>query len=222
MQLGWSRQVAVRGRQLVWRRWAVALGMPGTLVYVFVIFWGQAHWPSYSGMRDFVSYLTSVGSPNGALLHALDTLHNLLVLVCLMEMYRMEQHAPPLVRRGYLLLMWMGVLALMSYGILPLTMYEHFFSPRNLAHFVLTCVVLFCMLLSIVLIGVGHHKAGQMRESRAFITSAIVIAAMCVLTLLSMYVWTDGTGLMQRMMILSVQAFLFLLSLSKCLSLRRI
>lgn len=190
------------------------LGMAGALVYAFMILWGQAQRPDYDPMSTYISFLTAEGAPNGALLHAIDALHGALTLLFVGGVYTIaERRFRRLTRAGCTGLLLMSLLAAVGFGVCPMRMNEEFFSAWNMAHFYMTFAVVGSTIISVLVLGIGLIRRERLPAlGWLCIGFGILIAACSLATLLTMWLWPWRIGLVQRLMVFSIQAFLFALS----------
>lgn len=190
------------------------LGMVGAAAYVLHALLGPALWPAYDPMTMDLSTLTGEYAPNGGLLRALTNLNGAcLVLLALGGLLRGWSAYHAATRLGYGVLLLMALLSAVGYGLFPLVGDKMEINFPNRMHLVTTVLVTLSTLLALYLLAYGYLKKEKCGLPGALsLTAALIMTAFGALNPLVLATGWPVLGLVERIGVFSMQAYVFALS----------
>lgn len=190
------------------------LGMAGAVAYMSHALLGQLLWPSYSPMVMDLSTLTGDSAPDAGLLRVFTNAYG----GCLIFFFgglvirgRTAYHAPT--RIGYGLFLFMAIVSTVGYAMYPLMGDKEMMIFQNRMHMVITVLATLSTLLSLYLLAYGYLKE-EKRKLPGWLSliAALIMTAFGALNPIVMYADIPIQGLVERITIYSLQAYVFVLS----------
>ena len=193
---------------------AYPLGMISAVIYYAHVFLGQALWKEYNPVTTDISSLTAKGAPNANLLQVFTLIYGicftLFAIGMLVKAIR-EYHL--ITKIGYAVFLAMAIVSVIGYALFPLTGDKTEMSFQNMMHIVVTVIVVFTTLISLYLIAVGYLKKEKIiLLGRVVLLTAVLITVFGGLNPIGMANNWNILGLTERMVIFTLQAFVFYLS----------
>ncbi len=200
-------------KKSIWQILAIS-GALSALVYLAHVVLGGILWPEYSHIRQMISDLTGDGAPNAGLLRVFTTVYG--VLACIFAVSLLMAFRALKVRKaarvGAVLLIIMEVSSLVGYGLFPLSESAEM-NVQNIGHIVVTAVVVLTTVTCGFFIAAGLLKTPGFKKLGVFmlVCSCVMVAA-GLLTPVTMATGSPIVGLVERINILTLQLWIFVLS----------
>ncbi len=188
--------------------------MLATISYFIHVFLGQLLDSNYNPITMDISSLTAVGAPNRTILLFFTTIYGLLSIVFIVSMiFKSSKEYHGLTKLGYFILLIMQITSLFGYGLFPLKGDKNDMNFQNLMHIIVTIVVVFTTVASILVIAIGYiKKDGLKLLGKICLTVSILIILFGALNPISIAMDIDILGLTERLVIFTLQIFIFFLS----------
>lgn len=195
-------------------KYLMPMGMVGVLFYFAHTILGNILWKEYNPITTDISSLTANGAPNADLLRIFGFIYGvcmvLMVLALIAKSFR-QYHS--LLRIGTVVLMVMQLTSLFGYSLFPLTGEKTVMNFQNMMHIIVTVIVVFTTIASSFLIALGYLKQEKMTGlGKLGLGMAILITLFGMLNPISMGMGLNILGLTERLVIYSIQIFMFMLS----------
>jgi hypothetical protein len=195
-------------------KYLMPLGMIGALFYFAHTILGNILWEEYNPITMDISSLTAEGAPNAQLLKIFGFVYGIcmvLMVAALIAKAFKEYHS--MLRVGYVILMIMQLTSLFGYSLFPLTGDKTEMSFQNMMHIIVTVVVVLTTIASSFLISLGYLKQEKMKKlGRLTLVMAIMITVFGIFNPISMNLKLNILGLTERLVIYTIQSFMFMLS----------
>lgn len=190
------------------------LGMISAFFYFTHVFLGQLLWKEYNPITTDISSLTADGAPNAGLLRIFTLVYGICFLLftagLVMKAFK-EYHW--LTRIGYIIFFIMALTTVAGYSLFPLTGDKTVMNFQNMMHIIVTVIVVFTTILSFFLIAFGY----LLKERLKFLGTICLIAAVLITVFgatnpIGMARNLNILGLSERLVIFTLQLFVFFLS----------
>jgi len=190
------------------------LGMISAVVYFIHVFLGQWLWKEYNPLTMDISSLTAVGAPNADLLRIFTMIYGLCFLLfaagMMVKAFR-EYHW--LTKTGYTIFLSMALASVVGYSLFPLSGDKTVMSFQNMMHIIVTVIVVFTTIFSFYFIAFGYLRQEKLKSLGAIcLSAAVLITAFGVFNPISMAMELNILGLTERLVIFTLQVFVFFLS----------
>lgn len=195
-------------------RMLAPLGMVGAAVYVLHALLGQLLWPAYDPLVTDLSTLTGDSAPNTGLLRVFTTAYGICVtLFALGPLLRGRSAYHAVTRTGYGALLLMGLLSTVGYALFPLMGDKKVMIFQNRMHLVITVLITLCALTALYLLAYGYLRKERRRlPGWLSLIAALIMTVFGALNPVAMYVDSPYFGLVERIAIYALQAYVFALS----------
>lgn len=195
-------------------RYLMPLGMISVITYFIHVFLGQLLWPEYNPVTMDISSLTADGAPNAGLLRIFTLIYGLCFMLFAVGMaikaFKLY-HAPS--RVGYAVFLAMAVISFLGYGFFPLAEDKTAMSFQNVMHLAVSGAVVLTTLLSLYLTAFGYLKKEKLKLlGGASLAAAVLITVFGPMTPIGMANGWNILGVTERMVIFTLQLFVFFLS----------
>lgn len=195
-------------------KWLMPLGMISAIVYFTHVLLGQWLWQDYNPLTMDISSLTAAGAPNADLLRIFTLIYGLCFLLfaggMVIKSFK-EYHR--LTRIGYLIFMIMALASVIGYSLFPLSGDKTNMSFQNMMHIIVTVIVVFTTIFSFYFIAFGYLRQENLRSLGAIcLTAAVLITVFGLSNPIGMAMQLNILGLTERLVIFTLQAFVFFLS----------
>ena len=195
-------------------KFLMPLGMAASAVYFAHVFLGQMLWPEYNPVTTDISSLTADGAPHAGLLRIFTSVYGVCFLLFSLGMvfksFR-EYHA--VTKTGYTLFSIMAFISVAGYALFPLTEDKTAMNFQNTMHIAVTVAVVFTTIFSLFFIAAGYIKKEQLVPlGRICFAAAVMITLTGALNPIGMAQGWNITGLTERLVIFTLQVFVFFLS----------
>ncbi len=182
-------------------------GIGSSIAYQFFVIFGGMINPGYSQLSNTVSQLTAVGEPNAELLQTILNVYYVIYFIfCIALLYcQKNKH------------MRMGAYILLACGLLSKFGLEYFryegdrarFTPSNIAHMLVTVLIVMLYILSFIIITRGFLKKPTHRTfGKYLLMVTVVLAATSLATAILILVDSPILGLVQKIYILLMHLFI--------------
>jgi hypothetical membrane protein len=195
-------------------KYSMPLGMVGVLFYFVHIVLGRILWTTYNPITSDISSLTADGAPNAQLLRVFTLLYGICMILFVVALIRKSfKQYHSLLRTGYIILMIMQLTALFGYNLFPLSGDKTEMNFQNIMHIIVTIIVVFTTIASSFIISIGYLKQEKnIMLGKVTLVIAILITAFGALNPIGMGLQLNILGLTERLVIYTIQAFMFILS----------
>lgn len=192
----------------------IPLGMIGVIFYFFHTILGNILWPDYNPITMDISSLTAEGAPNVQLLRIFTLIYSIsmiLMVIALVVKAFSKYHS--MLKTGYVILLVMQLTSAFGYSIFPLTGDKTEMNFQNIMHIIVTVVVVFTTIASSFLIALGYLKQENKKSlGKIALIFAILITLFGMFNPISMSMQLNILGLSERLVIYTIQVFMFILS----------
>ncbi len=192
----------------------IPLGMVGVVFYFIHTFLGNILWTEYDPLRMDISSLTADGAPNAPLLKIFTLMYGIcMVLMAAGLVLHAFNKYNRLLKVGFVILLIMQLTPIIGYGLFPLTGDKTEMNFQNMMHYMVTVIVVFTTIASSFTIARGLSKQeSTKRMGKIALFFAITITVFGMLNPISMGLDLNLLGLTERLVIYTIQTFLFVLS----------
>ena len=190
------------------------LGMISVLFYFTHVFLGQMLWKEYNPITTDISSLTAEGAPNANLLRIFTLIYGICFVIFTIGLVVKSFKKYHLITKiGYIIFLLMAIVSVVGYSLFPLTEDKSNMNFQNIMHIVVTILVVFTTLVSLCLISIGYLKKEKIFSlGRISLSAAILISIFGALNPIGMANNWNILGLTERLVIFTLQAFIFYLS----------
>jgi len=190
------------------------LGMLSVIAYFVHVFLGQILWKEYNPITTDISSLTAAGAPNAGLLRIFSTIYgvcfSLFATGMFIKAYR-DYHT--LTKIGYLIFLIMSLTSVIGYSLFPLTGDKTVMNFQNMVHIIVTVVIVFTTILSFFFIAFGYLQKEKFELLGIIcLVTAILITLFGASNPIGIANKLNILGLTERLVIFTLQAFVFFLS----------
>ena len=187
------------------------LGMVSVVAYLLHVFLGQALWEEYNPITTDISSLTALGAPNARLLNVFNSIYGICFFLFVLGMRAKATHKT--VKRGYEVFHVMAVTTLLGYRLFPLTGDKTQMNFQNMMHLIVTIAVVFTTIAALFILALAYRKQpGQRVVGIIALAAAILVTLFGALNPIGMANDWNILGLTERLVIFTLQAFVFYLS----------
>lgn len=196
-------------------KYLLPLGMVSVVAYMTHVLLGQVLWPGYNPVTTDISSLTAVGSPDAALLRVFTTIYGVSFTLFIIGILITAWHQyHKVTTAGYIVFLVMALTSIFGYSLFPLAGDKTEMGFQNMMHIVVTVVVVFTTMASLYLLAYGYRKKEKLRTLGIFsLSAAILITVFGALNPMGMANGWNIHGLTERLVIFTLQAYVFSLSL---------
>ena len=195
-------------------KFSFPLGMLSAIAYFIHVFLGQMLWKEYNPITTDISSLTASGAPNADLLHIFTTIYGLCFLIFTVGMLIKAMDAYHFITKiGYAIFFIMALTTVFGYNLFPLTGDKTVMTFQNLMHIIVTIVVVFTTIGSLFCIAIGYLRKDKLKALGSIcLIIAVLITIFGMLNPIGMGMELNILGLSERLVIFTLQAFVFFLS----------
>lgn len=195
-------------------KYLIPLGMVGVVFYFFHTILGNILWSDYNPITMDISSLTADGAPNAQLLRILGLIYSIcMILMVIGLVIKAFNKYNSLLKIGYVILLIMQLTSAFGYSLFPLTGDKTEMNFQNIMHIIVTVVVVFTTIASSFLIALGYLKQENMKRlGNITLVFAILITLCGMFNPISMAMQLNILGLSERLVIYTIQVFMFILS----------
>lgn len=195
-------------------KYFLPLGMISAVFYFIHVFLGQILWKEYNPITTDISSLTADGAPNASLLRVFAAIYGICFLMFTLSMAVKaftEYHR--VTRIGYVMFFLMALATVIGYSLFPLTGDKTVMNFQNMMHILVTVIVVFTTILSLFLLAFGYLRKEKLKSlGRVCLAAAILITVFGATNPLGMSLKLNILGLSERLVIFTLQLFVFFLS----------
>jgi hypothetical protein len=195
-------------------KYLIPLGMVGVLFYFLHTVLGNILWPDYDPITMDISSLTADGAPNAQFLRVLSLIYGIcMILMVIGLVINAFKRYNGKLKAGCVILLIMQVTSAFGYNLFPLTGDKTEMNFQNMMHIIVTVVVVFTTIASSFLIALGYRKQENTKKlGKAALVFAILITIFGMFNPISMGMQLNILGLSERLVIYTIQIFMFMLS----------
>lgn len=196
-------------------KWLMPLGMVSSVVYFFHVFLGQLLWKEYNPITTDISSLTADGAPNADLLRTFTMIYGLCFLLFVLGLVvKAFKEYHTLTKIGYIIFFLMALTTVAGYKLFPLSDDKNLMNFQNMMHIIVTVVVVFTTIFSLFFIAFGYLLKENLKVLGLIcLITAVLITVFGVTNPIGMSMKLNILGLSERLVIFTLQAFVFFLSL---------
>ncbi len=195
-------------------RYIIPLGMIGVLFYFLHTILGNILWSEYNPITTDISSLTADGAPNAQLLKIFGLIYGIcMILMSIALVIKAFIKYHQLLRIGYVILLIMQLTSAFGYSLFPLSGDKTEMNFQNMMHIIVTVIVVFTTIASTFFIALGYLKQENMKKlGKVTLVFAILITLFGMFNPISMAMQLNVLGLSERLVIYTIQIFMFILS----------
>lgn len=195
-------------------RYFYPLGMVGVIFYFVHTILGNILWEEYNPITTDISSLTADGAPNSELLRSLSSIYSIcMILLVTALVIKAFKSYHGLLKAGFIILLIMQVTSAVGYSLFPLTGDKTNMNFQNQMHIIVTVIVVFTTIASTFFIAFGYMKQKYTKKvGKIALIFAILITLFGIFNPISMAMQLNILGLTERLVIYTLQIFIFLLS----------
>lgn len=191
-------------------------GAISALIYIVHVIMGGILWDGYSHVRQTISELTGNGAPDAEMLRIFTIGYGILAVIFSVIVYVLfrKHQVNRIAQFGAILLLVMHTASLVGYGLFPLEQGGEVLTFGNFMHLAITAIVVITTVGALFAIGYGLWLTKNFRAIGLFTLScAIVIVLAGVATPIVLNNEMPYAGLVERLIIFTLQLWTFVLSL---------
>lgn len=190
------------------------LGMVGVVFYFFHTILGNILWEEYNPITTDISSLTADGAPNAELLRGISFVYSIcMILMAIALVIKTFNNYHNMLKLGFVILLIMQLTSTIGYSLFPLTGDKTEMNFQNMMHIVVTVIVVFTTIASSFLIALGYMKQENTKKlGKISLAFAILITLFGMFNPVSMAMQLNILGLSERLVIYTIQIFIFILS----------
>ncbi|MDQ0428897.1 magnesium-transporting ATPase (P-type) [Planomicrobium stackebrandtii] len=203
-------------RQKSYWQIGVLSGAISALIYIVHVIMGGILWDGYSHVRQTISELTGNGAPDAEMLRFLTTGYGILAVIFSVIVYVLfrKHQVNRIAQFGAILLLVMHAASLIGYGLFPLEQGGEVLTFGNFMHLAITAIVVITTVGALFAIGYGLWLTKNFWAIGLFtLVCAIVIVLAGVATPIVLNNELPYAGLVERLIIFTLQLWTFVLSL---------
>ncbi len=195
-------------------KYIIPLGMIGVLFYFLHTILGNILWSEYNPITTDISSLTADGAPNAQLLKIFGLIYGIcMILMSIALVIKAFIKYHQLLRIGYVVLLIMQLTSAFGYSLFPLSGDKTEMNFQNTMHIIVTVIVVFTTIASTFFIALGYLKQENMKKlGKVTLVFAILITLFGMFNPISMAMQLNVLGLSERLVIYTIQIFMFILS----------
>lgn len=189
-------------------------GMIGTVAYFIHTTLGRILWKEYNPITTDISSLTADGAPNAELLRVFTFIYGICSLLFVLGMViKAFRRYNRLLKIGFIIMLIMQFTSVIGYSSFPLTGDKTVMNFQNRMHIIITVIVVFTTIASAFFLAFGYLKEEGMKKFGTFtLVTAILITLFGSLNPITMSMKLNVLGLTERLVIYTLQIFIFTLS----------
>lgn len=195
------------------QRWFVTFGMISVIFFFAHIILGELLWNGYNPIQQSISELTADGAPNAYFLRILVALYEVCLsifivgLICI-AFYKHNGY----LRTGYPTLFITVLISIIGFNTFPMTI-TFIISLQNLAHTLVTILLLCLTILSVTLVSIGYIRKEKLKLlGWASLTTAILSTLFNLMLWFSALNGGNNFGLLERLTVYPFHVFTFMIS----------
>jgi len=190
------------------------LGMVGVVFYLLHTILGNILWKEYNAITTDISSLTADGAPNAQLLRAIVFIYSIcMILMVIALVIKAFNNYHGMLKTGFVILLIMQLTSAIGYSLFPLTGDKTEMNFQNMMHIIVTAIVVFTTIASSFLIALGYMKQENTKKlGKISLVFAILITLFGMFNPISMAMQLNILGLSERLVIYTIQIFMFTLS----------
>ncbi|WP_142825964.1 DUF998 domain-containing protein [Planococcus soli] len=203
-------------RQKSYWQIGVLSGAISALIYMVHVIMGGILWDGYSHVRQTISELTGNGAPDAEMLRVFTIGYGILAVIFSVIVYVLfrKHQVNRIAQFGAILLLVMHAASLIGYGLFPLEQGGEVLTFGNFMHLAITAIVVITTVGALFAIGYGLWLTKNFRAIGLFtLVCAIVIVLAGVATPIVLNNELPYAGLVERLIIFTLQFWTFVLSL---------
>jgi hypothetical protein len=190
------------------------LGMVGVVLYFFHIILGNILWEEYNPITTDISSLTADGAPNAQLLKVIAFIYSICMIVMVIALVvKAFNNYHGMLKTGFVILLVMQLTSAIGYSLFPLAGNKTEMNFQNMMHIMVTVIVVFTTIASSFLIALGYMKQENTKKlGKIALVFTILITLFGMFNPVSMAMQLNILGLSERLVIYTIQIFMFILS----------
>lgn len=195
------------------QKWFIPFGMIGVFSFFTHTVLGNILWQGYNPIRQTISELTADGSPNAQLLRVFVCIYEVCLLIFALGMiYTAFRKHNGYIKTGYSLLLFTALISIVGFNAFPMSV-AFILSPQNLAHIIVTIILLCSTILSVILISIGYLKKENTKAlGRVSLYTAIIPAVFSLIIWYAVLQGYQNIGLLERISVYPFHVFTFMVS----------
>lgn len=204
------------GRQKSYWQVLALSGAASAAVYMVHVIMGGLLWDGYSHVRQTISELTGNGAPDAEMLRAFTIGYGILAVIFSVVVYVLfrKYQVHKIAQFGAVLLLVMHTASLIGYSLFPLEQGGEVLTFGNFMHLATTAIVVIATVGALFAIGYGLWLTKNFRGIGLYtLLSAIVIVLAGVATPIVLNNELPYAGLVERVIIFTLQLWVLVLSL---------
>lgn len=195
------------------QKWFVSFGMISVISFFTHTILGNILWKGYNPIRQTISELTADGAPNAQLLRILVGVYEVCFLIFMVGMIIIAINRHQLsIKIGYFLLLLTAIISIIGFNTFPMSI-ALIVSIQNLAHILVTIILLCSTILTVTLISIGYLKTEKFKAlGRISLFAAIVSSFFSLVFWYADFHGYNNIGLLERLTIYPFHMFTFIVS----------
>jgi len=192
-----------------------SFGMIAVIFYFIHVFLGQLLWDIYNPITTDISSLTAVGAPNTELLGIFTLIYGVCMVIFAIAMVieSFDKKYNFITKLGFIVLLVMSIISLVGFGLFPLAPDKTTLNFQNMMHIIITGITVLLTIIFLFLLGIGFLKKEKFKKlGKITLGVGILIIIFGTLNPISMALGLNILGLTERLVIFTLQIFIFFLS----------
>ncbi len=195
-------------------RYLYPLGMIAVILYFSHTILGNLLWKEYNLVTTDISSLTADGAPNAQLLRLITLFYSIFIILMVFGLViKAFKSYNRLLKAGFIILLVMQLTSAIGYSLFPLTGDKTDMNFQNMMHIIVTVIVVFSTITFSFLVAFGYIKQEHTKKlGMITLVFAIFVTLFGLFNPISMGMQLNILGLTERLVIYTIQAFMFILS----------
>lgn len=195
-------------------RYLYPLGMIAEILYFSHTILGNLLWKEYNPVTADISSLTADGAPNAQLLRLITLFYSIFIILMVFGLViKAFKSYNRLLKAGFIILLVMQLTSAIGYSLFPLTGDKTDMNFQNMMHIIVTVIVVFSTITFSFLVAFGYIKQEHTKKlGMITLVFAIFVTLFGLFNPISMGMQLNILGLTERLVIYTIQAFMFILS----------
>jgi len=192
-----------------------SFGMVAVVFYFIHVFLGQLLWSEYNPITTDISSLTAVGAPNAGLIGIFTVIYGicLVIFAIAMVIESFNEKYNSITKLGFIFFLSMAIISLIGFGLFPLSPDKTALNFQNMMHILITGITVLFTIIFLFLLGIGFLKKEKFKKlGKISLGVAILIIIFGILNPISMALGLNILGLTERLVIFTLELFIFFLS----------
>ena len=188
--------------------------MIAVILYFSHTILGNLLWKEYNPVTTDISSLTADGAPNAQLLRVITLFYSIFIILMVVGLViKAFKSYNRLLKAGFIILLVMQLTSAIGYSLFPLTGDKTDMSFQNMMHIIVTVIVVFSTITFSFLVAFGYIKQEHTKKlGKITLVFAIFVTLFGLFNPISMGMQLNILGLTERLVIYTIQAFMFILS----------